>query len=140
MFHKVISRVCNRTNQLNNTRFFSQKIETNTIEKTINQITLLGRVGGAPQERGTEKHPVVIFSLATHFNYKYENGEYLQKTDWHRICVFKPNLRESISNYMKKGQRVLVNGRLSYGEFKDDEGNTRVSTAVIADEVIFFQY
>ncbi|KAL2737790.1 hypothetical protein V1478_001876 [Vespula squamosa] len=139
MFHKVISRVLGRTSQLNNIRFFSQTFETSNMEKTINQITLLGRVGGAPQERGTEKHPVVIFSVATHFNYKYENGEYLQKTDWHRICVFKPNLRESICNYMKKGHRVLVNGRLSYGEFKDDEGNTKSSTSVIADDVIFFQ-
>ncbi|XP_035736519.1 single-stranded DNA-binding protein, mitochondrial-like [Vespa mandarinia] len=138
MFHKVISRVCIRTNQLNNTRFFSPTIETNTLEKTINQITLLGRVGGVPQERGTEKHPVVIFSVATHFNYKYENDEFIQKTDWHRICVFKPSLRQNVINYLKKGQRVLVNGRLTYGEFKDDEGNIKSSTAIIADDVIFF--
>lgn len=40
----------------------------------LNQVTLLGRVGGEPQKRGNEEHPVVTFSLATHVNYKYEGG------------------------------------------------------------------
>ena len=65
-------------------------------------------------------------------------GQFMQRTDWHRICVFKPSLRESVYNFMKKGQRVMVNGRLSYGEVKDDDGNARSTTAIIADEVIFF--
>jgi len=51
------------------------------IEKCINQVTLLGRAGGDPQRRGNEEHPVVIFSLATHQNYKYETGDLMQKTD-----------------------------------------------------------
>lgn len=63
----------------------------------------------------------------------------MQKTEWHKICVFKPNLRETVMNYLKKGQRVLVAGKISYGEFKDEEGNTKPSAAVIADDVIFFQ-
>lgn len=66
-------------------------------------------------------------------------GDYVQRTDWHRICVFKPYLRDSVYENLKKGQRILVNGRLSYGEIKDDSGNPRPTTAVIADEVIFFQ-
>ncbi|KAI4487741.1 hypothetical protein M0802_011887 [Mischocyttarus mexicanus] len=140
MFRKVIShgRIL-RTNLLKNIYFSSQANEPNTIEKSVNHVTLLGRVGGNPQERGTTQHPVVIFSLATHLNYKYESGEYMQKTDWHRICIFKPYLRDVVSNHLKKGQRVLVNGRLSYGEFKDDEGNMKQTTAIIADDVIFFQ-
>ena len=40
----------------------------------LNQVTLLGRVGGEPQKRGTEQHPVVVFSLATHTNFKDESG------------------------------------------------------------------
>lgn len=139
MFRKVISHGRLQTNLLKNVYFSSETNITNNIEKTINQVTLLGRAGGNPQERGTAKHPVVVFSLATHINYKYESGEYMQKTDWHRICVFKPFLRENVSSHLKKGQRVLVNGRLSYGEYKDEEGNMKSTTAIIADEVIFFQ-
>lgn len=137
MFRNVISRVGIQS-RITNVRFITEKLEVNNVEKTINQVTLLGRVGAAPQERGSDQHPVVTFSIATHINYRYENGEYMQKTDWHKIFVFKPNLRQTVSNYMKKGQRVLVSGRLSNGEFKDEGGNDKTSTVVVADNVIFF--
>jgi len=65
-------------------------------------------------------------------------GDLLQKTDWHRICVFKPYLRESVYRYMNKGQRVLVQGRITYGEVKDEQGQAHVTTSVIADDVTFF--
>ncbi|XP_076652747.1 mitochondrial single stranded DNA-binding protein isoform X2 [Halictus rubicundus] len=113
------------------------------LEKTINQITLLGRVGNDPQKKGNDEHPLVTFSLATHSNYKYDSnniaGDFMQKTDWHKVCVFKPMLRETVTNYLKRGQRILVMGRISYGEFKDSDGQAKYSTAVIADEIVFFQ-
>lgn len=103
-------------------------------------MTLLGRVGAEPQRRGTAEHPVVVFSLATHTNYRYESGEFMQRTEWHRVSVFKPNLRDSVMNYMRKGQRVHVSGRLSYGEVKSEDGNVKTQASVIADDVIFFQH
>ena len=42
----------------------------------INQVMLLGRVGADPEMRGTEQHPVVTFSLATHTNYRKDDGEF----------------------------------------------------------------
>ena len=109
------------------------------LEKSVNQVTLLGRVGGEAQKRGNEEHPVVIFSLATHSNYRYTNGDFMQRTEWHRICVFKPSLRDNVLNYLRKGQRIYVSGKITYGEFKDEDGNTKSSTSIIADDVIFFQ-
>lgn len=103
-------------------------------------MTLLGRVGNEPQKRGTDEHPVVTFSLATQNNYKYESGDTLQKTDWHRISVFRPYLRDSVYNYLKKGQRVHVSGKLSYGEIKANDGSIRTACTIIADDIIFFQY
>uniref|UniRef100_A0A8D8YKP8 Single-stranded DNA-binding protein, mitochondrial n=1 Tax=Cacopsylla melanoneura TaxID=428564 RepID=A0A8D8YKP8_9HEMI len=113
----------------------------NTLEKTINQVTLLGRVGANPQKRGTEEHPVVIFSLATHINYKPngEKGTLAQKTEWHRICVFKPGLRDTVYNYIQKGQRVHITGKLTYGELVDSQGQSRPTASVVADDVIFFR-
>ncbi|CAF4935927.1 unnamed protein product [Pieris macdunnoughi] len=108
-------------------------------EKTLNQVTLLGRVGADPQKRGTEEHPVINFPLATHFSYKYESGDVLQKTDWHRISVFRPGLRDTVYKFLKKGQRVYVTGKLSYGEIKLDDGQVRSASTVIADDIIFFQ-
>lgn len=112
--------------------------EVPRIEKTINSVNLLGRVGADPLKRGNEEHPCVTFSMATHNNYKYETGDWIQRTDWHRVVVFKPQLSESVLNYLKKGQRCMVTGKVSYGEITDSEGKTRTSTSIIADDVVFF--
>ncbi|XP_028138004.1 single-stranded DNA-binding protein, mitochondrial [Diabrotica virgifera virgifera] len=108
------------------------------IEKTINAVQLLGRVGADPQKKGTEQHPIAVFSLATHTNYRYESGEFMQRTEWHRIVCFKPGLRETILNYLKKGQRVHVSGRITYGEVRGEDGKPKTTTAIAADDVIFF--
>ncbi|XP_059061972.1 single-stranded DNA-binding protein, mitochondrial [Achroia grisella] len=115
------------------------KLDSQKTEKTINQVTLLGRVGADPQKRGSEEHPVVNFPLATHFSYKYESGDILQRTDWHRVSIFKPGLRDTVYKYLKKGQRVYVTGKLSYGEVKLDDGQVRTASTVVADDIIFFQ-
>ncbi|EDS32832.1 single-stranded DNA-binding protein, mitochondrial [Culex quinquefasciatus] len=109
------------------------------IEKTVNTVTLLGRVGADPQKRGSEAHPVVTFSVATHSNYRYDSGDWMQKTDWHRVVVFKPALRDAVMNYLRKGQRTMVTGKITYGEITDQEGKQRPTTSVIADDVIFLQ-
>lgn len=99
---------------------------------------MLGRVGAEPQKRGTNEHPVVTFSLATHDNYKFETGDWNQRTDWHRVVVFKPALRDTVLQFMRKGQRTLVTGRLSYGEITDVEGQKKTVASIIADDVVFF--
>lgn len=63
----------------------------------------------------------------------------LQRTDWHRISIFKPGLRDTVYKYLKKGQRVYITGKLSYGEVKMDDGQVRSASTIIADDVIFFQ-
>ncbi|EAT48883.1 AAEL000147-PA [Aedes aegypti] len=109
------------------------------IEKTVNSVTLLGRVGADPQKRGNDAHPVVTFSLATHSNYRYESGDWMQKTDWHRVVVFKPALRDAVMSYLRKGQRTMISGKITYGEITDQEGKQRPTTSIIADDVIFLQ-
>ncbi|XP_065159964.1 single-stranded DNA-binding protein, mitochondrial [Atheta coriaria] len=116
----------------------SGPVEPARLEKTLNTVQLLGRVGADPQRKGSDAHPVAIFSLATHSNYRYESGEFLQRTEWHRVICFKPGLRETILNYLKKGQRVHVTGKLTYGEIKGDDGKQKTTTAIAADDIIFF--
>jgi len=65
-------------------------------------LLLPGRVGVEPQVRGSEEHPVVVFSLATNFRYK-KGEEYMSSTDWHNVAVFKPSLRESVHQNVSKG-------------------------------------
>lgn len=137
-----ISRISLATRTLLGTQCIHRsavKSDSQKNEKTINQVTLLGRVGADPQKRGTEEHPVINFPLATHFSYKYESGDILQRTDWHRISIFKPGLRDTVYKYLKKGQRVYVTGKISYGEVKLDDGQVRSASTVIADDIIFLQ-
>ncbi|KAF0759751.1 single-stranded DNA-binding protein, mitochondrial [Aphis craccivora] len=137
---KILSSLLksNLTKQLSRSNYTQEAPQPIKIEKTINKVTLLGRVGADPQKRGTEEHPVVVFSLATHQNYINNNEESTQKTDWHRIVVFRPGLRDTVYNYLQKGQRVHISGRLIYGELKDESGTTRTTTSIAADDIIFF--
>ncbi|CAK1551875.1 unnamed protein product [Leptosia nina] len=139
LYRMVINSVRPINLKRNSFHTTSVRLDAQPTEKTINQVTLLGRVGADPQKRGTEERPVINFPLATHFSYKYESGDVLQKTDWHRVSVFKPGLRDTVYKFLKKGQRVYVTGKLSYGEIKLDDGQVRSASTVIAEDIIFFQ-
>ncbi|XP_019931280.3 single-stranded DNA-binding protein, mitochondrial [Aedes albopictus] len=135
MFSRQITRIFNHSIALK--RPYCS--DPGRIEKTVNSVTLLGRVGADPQKRGNDAHPVVTFSLATHSNYRYESGDWMQKTDWHRVVIFKPALRDAVMNYLRKGQRAMISGKITYGEITDQEGKQRPTTSIIADDVIFLQ-
>uniref|UniRef100_A0A6B0UQ26 Putative single-stranded dna-binding protein mitochondrial n=1 Tax=Ixodes ricinus TaxID=34613 RepID=A0A6B0UQ26_IXORI len=66
-----------------------------------------------------------------------EKSEVQQRTQWHRISVFKPFLRNTVHQHMRKGSRVLVQGRLVYGEVTDAKGVGHITSTVVADEVVF---
>ncbi|XP_022687482.1 single-stranded DNA-binding protein, mitochondrial-like isoform X2 [Varroa jacobsoni] len=108
------------------------------LEKSINRITLLGRVGIDPQLRGSDASPVVVFTLATNHNYRFETGEIQQKTEWHRISIFKPHLRTTVSQNVRKGHRVFIDGRLVYGEIIDARGLAHTTSTIVASDVICF--
>jgi single-strand DNA-binding protein len=107
------------------------------VEKCVNMCQLMGRIGSEPQMRGTEQHPVLLFSLATHTQYRDESGSLQQKTFWHRVAVFKGGLRETCFKYCRKGQRVYLTGEIQYNNVKDPETNfVRTVTSIVADDVV----
>ncbi|XP_059360774.1 single-stranded DNA-binding protein, mitochondrial-like isoform X2 [Carassius carassius] len=80
------------------------------LERSINRVQLLGRVGQDPVMRQVDgRNPVTIFSMATNEMWRSGEGEptstgdVSQKTTWHRISVFKPGLRDVAYQYVKKG-------------------------------------
>lgn len=97
-------------------------------ERSMNRVTLIGRAGADAQLKGTVEHPVVIFNLATNAG---------QKTEWHKISIFKPGLRTLAENYVKSGSRLFVEGKISYGHIIDSQGNATPTTSIIADDIIF---
>ncbi|KAL1275375.1 hypothetical protein QQF64_034998 [Cirrhinus molitorella] len=114
------------------------------LERSINRVQLLGRVGQDPVMRQVEgRNPVTIFSMATNEMWRSGEGEptstgdVSQKTTWHRISVFKPGLRDVAYQYVKKGSRILVEGKLDYGEYTDKNNVRRQATTIIADNIVF---
>uniref|UniRef100_A0A3P9KF13 Single-stranded DNA binding protein 1 n=1 Tax=Oryzias latipes TaxID=8090 RepID=A0A3P9KF13_ORYLA len=112
------------------------------LERSINRVQLLGRVGQDPVMRQVEgRNPVTIFSLATNEMWRSGEGEVSstgdvsQKTTWHRVSVFKPGLRDVAYQYVKKGSRILVEGKLDYGEYVDKNQVRRQATTIIAGQM-----
>ncbi|NXY83867.1 SSBP protein, partial [Alcedo cyanopectus] len=115
----------------------------------MNRVQLLGRVGQDPIMRQVEgKNPVTIFSLATNEMWRtgesevtqggdnfvifIKLGDISQKTTWHRISVFRPGLRDVTYQYVKKGSRIYVEGKIDYGEYTDKNNVRRQATTIIA--------
>jgi len=104
------------------------------LEKYINQLTLMGRVGAPPEARGTPSNPLTQFDLATLTRFKQGTAT---ATVWHRVCVFRPSLRDTVMRSVAKGDRVFVQGKLAYQEMPDPanpQGVTR-KVIVIANDV-----
>ncbi|KAL6030177.1 hypothetical protein STEG23_030430 [Scotinomys teguina] len=125
-------------------RHESEVASSLVLERSMNRVQLLGRVGQDPVMRQVEgKNPVTIFSLATNEMWRsgdsevYQMGDVSQKTTWHRISVFRPGLRDVAYQYVKKGARIFVEGKVDYGEYMDKNNVRRQATTIIADNIIF---
>lgn len=100
---------------------------------------LLGRAGSDPQTKGTEDHPVVTFSIATNTKIKSSGEEAARvSTDWHRVCCFQPKLREMTTKYLQRGSRVLVTGKIAYGQIVDGQGSVHQTTSIVAGNICLF--
>lgn len=94
--------------------------------------------------RGTEEKPITTFSLATNTTWKAESpapggSEWTHRTDWHNVVVFKRGLREQAYNYVTKGARIHVTGRIIYGEVTDKTGVKRHTTSIAAEDIIYVE-
>ena len=93
----------------------------------VNKVILVGRAGRDPEARETGKGEAVAnISLAT--NSGYGDNE---KTDWHRVTFFG-NLANTVIDYVKKGQELYVEGRISYSKYTGKDGVEKYSTSIIA--------
>ena len=101
--------------------------------RTINRVELLGRVGAEPEMRYTSNGTAVTnLSLAT--DRPRKDGE--STTDWHRVVCWA-KLAETINQYVGKGDRLYVTGRLVHDSYEGEGGQRRYYTEVHAREVVF---
>jgi single-strand DNA-binding protein len=101
---------------------------------------LIGNLGADPEVRTTNNGArVANFSLATSRQWNSQTGERQEKTEWHRVICWNnkgAQLADLAEKYLKKGDRVYVEGRIEYRTWEDREKQTRYVTEVIAREVI----
>jgi len=100
---------------------------------SINRVILLGNVGRDPEIRCTNSgDEIASFSLATSETWKDKaTGEKKESTEWHNIVVFNQNLVKVIRDYVQKGSRVAVEGKMKTRKWQDQAGNDRYTTEVV---------
>jgi single-strand DNA-binding protein len=104
--------------------------------RSVNQVTLLGNLTRDPELRQTPNgQNVCSFSLALNRAYKAQNGEWQEATDYIDCVAWGP-LAERVSQYLSKGRRALVQGRLQSRSW-EQEGQKRSKVEVLANDVTF---
>ena len=110
-----------------------------------NIVILAGNVGADPESRTTQGGSTIVnFSLATSRPKRDSNGKVLkddnnrrlEDTEWHRITCFN-GIAKTVAEYVEKGQKVMVRGRIHYTRWNDQENIERYGVEIIADEVTF---
>ena len=102
----------------------------------VNKVILVGNLGNDPETRYMPSGDAVTnISIATTESWKdKQSGEQKEKTEWHRVVMFR-RLGEIAAEYLRKGSQVYIEGKLRTNKWKDRDGNDRYTTEIIADEM-----
>lgn len=102
----------------------------------INKVILVGNLGNDPDVKYTaDGRAIANISLATTESWKDRNtGEQQDRTEWHRVVFFN-RLAEIVSEYLKKGSQVYVEGKLQTRKWQDQNGMDRYTTEIVANEM-----
>jgi single-strand DNA-binding protein len=101
---------------------------------SLNKVILIGNLGRDPETRYLPNGDAVAnISVATTDTWKDKNGEKQEKTEWHRVTLYR-RLGEIAGEYLKKGSQVYIEGRIEYREYEKD-GQKRYTTDIIASEM-----
>lgn len=101
---------------------------------SMNVSYLLGYVGKEPETRATQSGKMVtVFNMATEQSWK-KGEEWQRQTTWHRIVGWE--LSDYVLKGISKGSQIMVQGRISNREYKDEKGETRMVSEIVAEKVI----
>jgi single-strand DNA-binding protein len=105
--------------------------------KSVNKVILVGNLGKDPEVKFTPSGvPVAKFSLATNERYKDKSGEWQDRTEWHNIVAWQ-RLAEIVGEYVKKGSKVYIEGRLQTSSWEDKQsGEKKYRTEIIANDLV----
>ncbi len=104
--------------------------------RSLNKVMLIGNVGSDPEIRMTPSGAKVAkLSLATNRSYQDRSGQQQERTDWHRLTFFG-RLSDIVEQWVNKGDRLYVEGRIEYSQTQDDQGGTRYWTDIVVNEMV----
>jgi single-strand DNA-binding protein len=110
------------------------------MSRSLNKVTLIGNLGADPEVRSTTGgNRVATFSLATSRSWNGPSGDKQEKTEWHRCVVWNSKastLADIVERYLKKGDKIYVEGRIEYRQWQDKENQTRYTTEINVRELI----
>ena len=101
--------------------------------KGVNKVILVGNLGQDPEVRYMPNGDAVAnLTLATSESWKNQAGELQERTEWHRITMYR-KLGEIAGEYLRKGSQIYVEGKLQTRKWTDQQGQDRYTTEIIAD-------
>jgi single-strand DNA-binding protein len=105
--------------------------------KSVNKVILIGNLGKDPEVKYTPSGmPVAKFTLATNERYKDKSGEWQERTEWHNIVAWQ-RLAEIVGEYLKKGSKAYVEGRLQTSSWEDKQsGEKKYRTEIVAQDLV----
>jgi single-strand DNA-binding protein len=102
---------------------------------SLNKVMIIGNLGRDPEMRYTPSGQAVTqFTVAVNRNYKGQDGNWQEETEWFRVVAWGP-LAERTAEYLRKGRKVYVEGRLQTRQWEDQQGQKRYTTELIASTV-----
>lgn len=106
------------------------------MSKGVNKVILIGSLGQDPEVRYMPQGGAVAnLSVATNERYKDKNtGEAKEVTEWHRVVIYQ-RLAEIAGEYLRKGSKVYIEGKLKTRKWQDKDGIERYTTEIIANEL-----
>ena len=105
--------------------------------KSVNKVILIGNLGKDPEVKVTPSGtPVAKFSLATNERYKDKAGQWQDRTEWHNLVAWQ-RTAEIIGEYVKKGSKIYVEGRLQTSSWDDKTtGEKKYRTEIVVNDLV----
>lgn len=105
--------------------------------KSVNKVILLGNVGKDPEVKFTPNGTAVAkFSLATNERFKDKGGEWQDRTEWHNLVAWQ-RLAEIVGEYVKKGSKIYVEGRIQTSSWDDKtSGEKKYRTEIVLNDLV----
>ena len=112
------------------------------MSRSLNKVMLIGNVGNDPEVRATPNGArVAQFNLATTRTWNGQGGDKQEKTEWHRCVLWNGRasgggLADVVERYVRKGDRLYIEGSIEYRQWQDRDGQTKYTTEIRVREMV----